>query len=62
VDVHGLWAAAGIWTVWFLSRIFGGFFRRETLCDEGRLFAHGCVHAAALLPKLVPTSLSLYLQ
>ena len=48
---------ARIRAVFVLSRLFGEFFRRQTLRDEGRIAAHGRVHAAAVVPQLVPAAL-----
>src|SRR5579863_3708901 len=45
-----------------LRRLFRQFFRRHALCDEGRLHSHRAMHAAALLPKLVPAALSIRLR
>src|SRR5207249_4688998 len=38
------------------------FLRRQALRNERRLAPHGCVHAAAVVPKLVPAPLSLRLR
>ncbi len=45
-----------------LPRLFREFLRWQTLRDEGRVAANGCVHVAAILPELVPAALSVRLR
>ena len=51
-------AAAGIRAVFVLSRLFGQFLRRQAFRDEGRIAAHRRLHAAPVVPQLVPAALS----
>src|ERR1700733_3754491 len=57
VDLHFVQAVSGASTVFFLSGLFGEFFRRSALRDEGRVSTDGIVSAAAFVPELVPTAL-----
>src|SRR5580692_9347595 len=45
-----------------LPRLFCEFLRWQTLRDEGRVAANGRVHVAAILPELVPATLSVRLR
>src|SRR4029077_195728 len=57
VDFNCVRAAARLRGTRVLPRIFGEFLRRPALRDERRLCAYGRMHAAALLPQLVPAAL-----
>src|ERR1700676_1319638 len=57
MDVHAIWSAAGIPAISLLPRLLCGFFRREAFCNEGRIATHGRLHAAAIIPQLVPAAL-----
>src|SRR5258706_16183740 len=59
VDFYSVRALPRIRALPVLSRIFRKFLRRPALRDEGRLGAHRGVHAAAVVPQLVPARLSL---
>src|SRR5579864_4213760 len=62
MDVNTIRAFPWFQAIPVLSRILGELFRRETLCDEGRLATHCRLHVAALVPQLVPAALSLRLR
>src|SRR5882762_6387162 len=62
VDADGVRAVSGVYADAVLSRVFRKFFRRQALRYEGWLAAHRGVHAAAVVPKLVPASLSVRLR
>src|ERR1700687_11602 len=62
VDADGGRAVSGVHAHAILSKLFRKLFRRQALRDEGWLATHRSVHAAALVPKLVPTALSVRLR
>src|SRR5579863_8212188 len=62
MDADGIRAVLRICGDALLPRLFGEFLRWETLRDEGRVAANGCVHVTAILPKLVPAALSVRLR
>src|SRR4029079_12978986 len=62
MDLDGVRTAARLPGVRVLSGLLGELLRRPSLRDEGRLVAHGGVHAAAHVPQLVPAALSLRLH
>ncbi len=45
-----------------LPRLFREFLRWQTLRDEGRVVANGCMHVTAIFPELVPAALSVRLR
>src|ERR1700680_3847612 len=59
MDAHGIRTVPGIQGHVFLPRIFGEFFRRQALRDEGRLTANCGVHVASVISKLVSAALPL---
>src|SRR6185437_8898946 len=50
MDVDTVRAFPRLQTVSVLSRIFSELFRRETLCDEGRLATYRRLHVTTLVP------------
>src|ERR1700680_4811449 len=62
VDLDSIRALPRIRALPVLSRIFRQFLRRPALRDEGPLRAPRGVHAAAVIPHLVPAALSLRLH
>ncbi len=61
VDFHAVQAISGVSAVSFLSGLFGEFFRRSALRDEGRVGADGRLPVAPFVPELVPTALPIRL-
>ena len=57
MDAHAVCALSRVPAIFVLSRVFREFLRREALRDEGRFAAHGRMHAAAVVPQLVPAAL-----
>src|SRR5258708_27058129 len=62
MDEHGIQAISRIRGDAVLSRILSEFLRWKALRNEGGIAAHGGLHAAAVVPQLVPTALSLCLR
>src|SRR5260370_17160618 len=62
MDEHGIQAISRIRGDAVLSRILGEFLRWKALRHEGGIAAHGGLHAAAVVPQLVPTTLSLCIR
>src|SRR5204862_1067014 len=62
VDADGVRTVSGVYADAVLSRVFRKLFRRQALRYEGWLAAHRGVHAAAVVPKLVPAALSVRLS
>src|ERR1700731_1618914 len=59
MDPHGIQTIHRVRRNAVLSRILSEFLRWKALRNEGRFAPHGLMHAAAVVPQLVPAALSL---
>lgn len=62
MDQNAVCAVSWIRADALLPRLFREFLRWEALRDEGRIAPNGRMHVAAILPELVPASLSIRLR
>src|SRR5882762_8859782 len=62
VDADRVRVFSGIHFDALLSGLLREFLRRQALCDEGRLAADRCLHAATIVPKLVSAALPVRLR
>jgi len=62
MDAHGVQTISRFYGDAVLSRILSEFLRWKALRYEGRFTPHGSLHAAAVVPQLVPAALSVRLR